>query len=408
MKRGSSLNRFLDYYLGVPLLCLLSAFHKRSFYREPPGQIGILFNPALGDTLLASASVQEVRNLYPGARLVAFVTPANVAAARLIPGLDAIEMLPIMRPFRAIQVIRKCRLDLLLDLTAWQRITAIYTLLSGAAFTIGYERARQHRHSGYDKTVPHLGDCHEIENLRRFTRCLGSQFAPAPRLSIPPGPIPEVLAHCDRVVVFHAWASGTRAWLREWPEASWIELAQRLKTPGRVFLLTGSPADELRCDSFLRSLHDHGIPARILIGRHGIDEVARVLAHAELLVSVNTGIMHLGAILGVPTIALNGPTAVRRWGALGPCVANLSPPDGSGGFLDLGFEYPRRATGVMHNITPAEVADAAHRLLGGSHLGNSLLSSLPSYIGDLRTYHESCSVQTAPRAQARDTAAGVP
>ncbi len=366
MRRGSSLNRFLDYYLGIPLLNLLAVFGRRGRYCERPDRVGILFNPALGDTLLASGPVQELRNLYPEAKLIAFVTDANSAAAHLLPCLDTIELFPVAQPLRAIRAIRNRRLDLMLDLTAWQRITAIYTLLSGAGFAIGFETAHQHRHRGYDRSVPHRGDCHEIENLRRITQSLGSQSASAPRLSIPPGAAPRILAHCGRIVVFHAWASGSRARLREWPAAAWVELAQRLRAPGRVFLLTASPADEPRCDSLFQMFLEQGIPARMLIGRDGITEVARVLAHAELLVSVNTGIMHLGAILGVPTIALNGPTAVHRWGALGPRVANLSPPDGSGGFLDLGFEYPRRPIDVMCKITPAQAMEAAHRLLGVS------------------------------------------
>lgn len=377
MKRGSSLNRYLDRYLGIPLLYLLAVFRRRAEYRQPPRRIGILFNPALGDTLLASAPVQEIRILYPDAKLIAFATQANVAAARLIPGIDAIEMLPISRPLRSIHVLRKCDLDMMLDLTAWQRITAIYSLLSGAAFTIGFERAHQHRHWGYDKTVPHRGDCHELENLRRMTKCLGSKFSQAPQLAIPPGPVPKILSHCDRIVVFHAWASGTRARLREWPQPFWIELARRLNAPGRVFLLTGSPSDELRGDSLLQELRDGGVTAHLLIGWDGIEEVARVLTRAELLVTVNTGILHLGAILGTPTVALNGPTAVHRWGASGAHVANLSPADGSGGYLDLGFEYPRRATNIMSAITPAQVTAAIHQLLAKRPSGDSFLRQPP-------------------------------
>jgi len=55
-------------------------------------------------------------------------------------------------------------------------------------------------------------------------------------------------------------------------------------------------------------------PTEVLVGRDGLGEIARALMHAEVLVSVNTGIMHLGAILGVPTVSINGPTSSRRWG----------------------------------------------------------------------------------------------
>jgi heptosyltransferase III len=408
MKRGSALNRLLDYYFGIPLLKCLAWCHKRSIYCDRPDRIGILFSPALGDTLLASAAIQEVRTLYPDARLIAFVTQANASAASLIAGLDALEMLRITQPIRSIRMMRKCNLDLLFDFTAWQRLTAIYTLLSGAAYKVGFERVHQHRHCGYDMTVEHRGDCHELENLRRFTRRLGSQSSPVPRLSIAPGPVTGLVAHCDRIVVFHAWASGTRSWLREWPVASWIELAQRLKVPGRVFLLTGSPADEPRCASLLQTLLQHGVSARALIGRGGIDEIARALAHVELLVSVNTGIMHLGAILGVPTIALNGPTAVSRWGAVGPRVMNLSPSDGSGGFLDLGFEYRRHPINVMQKITPVQVLEAARQLVGESHLTASHPRQPSSGVKDVHKRSVEEAGEMSARLQAGDLATGRP
>ncbi len=70
--------------------------------------------------------------------------------------------------------------------------------------------------------------------------------------------------------------------------------------PGRIFLVTGSPADAARCDALCRKIRAHNLPVEPLIGRDGLAGVARVLQHAEMLVSVNTGIMHLGAILGVP------------------------------------------------------------------------------------------------------------
>jgi len=134
--------------------------------------------------------------------------------------------------------------------------------------------------------------------------------------------------------------------------------------PGRVFLLTGSPSDEDRCDALRQELVAQGTPADVLVGRDGLGEIARTLAHAELLVSVNTGIMHLGAILGVPTVSINGPTAAHRWGAVGPRVANVCPADGGGGFLDLGFEFRGHSTHTMEKILVEDVVHAIRLLCG--------------------------------------------
>jgi heptosyltransferase-3 len=364
MKRGKALNRTLDFYLGIPLLNLLASVRRSGKYPANPHRIGLLFNPALGDTLLASAAVQDIRALFPKATLVLFAAKSNVSAAMLLPAIDLIEDLPITRPLKSIGILRKSQLDLMLDFTAWQRLTAMYSLLSGARYTVGFERKLQHRHRGYDRTVPHLGDCHELENIRRLTRCLGSQTAHEPRLAVPGGPLPPSVLEGRRIVVFHAWASGSQCWQREWPVESWAHLAQRLMVPGRLFLLTGSPSDEDRCDELRQMLVAQGTPAEVLVGRDGLGEIARVLSHAELLVSVNTGIMHLGAILGVPTVSINGPTAAHRWGAVGPRVANVCPADGSGGYLDLGFEFRGHLRHTMEKVLVEDVLRAIQSLCG--------------------------------------------
>ena len=54
-----------------------------------------------------------------------------------------------------------------------------------------------------------------------------------------------------------------------------------------------------------------------IAGRFGIGELIDVLAAARCVVSVNTGVMHLGAAVGTWTIALNGPTSSARWASGG-------------------------------------------------------------------------------------------
>jgi heptosyltransferase-3 len=364
MRRGQALNRILDFYMGIPLLNLLACMRAKSTFPDRPTRIGLLFNPALGDTLLASAAIQDIRDLFPESTLILFAASSNLGAAKLLPAVDSIELLPITRPLRAIRILRNCKLDLMLDFTAWQRLTATYSLLSGARYKVGFEREKQHRHRGYDRSVPHRGDCHELDNLRRLTQSLGSHSMHAPKLLIPGGPLPQAVLQGRRVVVFHPWASGSQRRLREWPEKNWVNLARHLAAPGMIFLVSGSPADEARCYALCRRLVEQGSAAEVLIGQTGLDQIARVLTHAEVLVSVNTGIMHLGAILGVPTLSLNGPTSAHRWGPVGPRVANVCPRDGSGGFLDLGFEFHGHATDTMEKIPVEDVLRAIRELCG--------------------------------------------
>lgn len=366
MKRGSQKNRFVDFYIGIPFLALASMARKKNDWPSHVRRIGLLPNPALGDTLLCSGPIFDVREAFPSAEIVLFATAANTAAAKLLPGINEIRPISVTNPLDAIRRVRHSGLDLFLDFTSWQRVTAFIATLSGARFVVGYSTPGQFRHYGYDRAATHRRDRHELENQRDIVRAIGIPPTHEPRVVIPPGCVYEPPPGISDIVVFHAWPSGARSWLREWPQNRWVELAKALNRPGRLFLLTGSPQEFPRSAELRDTLRREGIAAEVFAGRDGLAGVASLLVNASLLVSVNTGIMHLGAILGTPTVSINGPTSDLRWGPVGTRVANINPPDGSGGFLHLGFEFAGNPTDTMQRITTDQALEASLAVLANS------------------------------------------
>ena len=83
-----------------------------------------------------------------------------------------------------------------------------------------------------------------------------------------------------------------------------------------------------------------------------------MLARARAVVSVNTGVMHLAAAAGAPTIALNGPTSATRWGPVGANVVSVDSELPGCGYLNLGFEYDGQRTDCMLGISVDRVAAA--------------------------------------------------
>jgi len=364
MQRGKPTNRLLDYWLGTPLLNLLATFRPR---RRPPAEfqrVGVLCSPALGDTLIFSGPLQDLRAACPEAHITHICMKQNLAAAEIIPGADVRLLIDLTAPSATIKALRAQRFDLLLDFSSWQRLTAFYTMLSGAKFTVGFHSPGQHRSRGYDRVVDHTRDRHELENLRALLP--GSGLFPhlavpnAPAVVIPPGP--EPLAEEPDVVLFHPWASGQNSWLREWDEANWISLAHRLARPNTLFVITGAPSDLPRTEPFVALMQAAGLRCAPFISPDGFISLTRLIRRARLVVSVNTGVMHLAAIAGAPTVSLNGPTAEHRWGARGLHAANVQPADGSGGYLHLGFEFNGQPEDIINRITVDQVAAACAEL----------------------------------------------
>jgi heptosyltransferase-3 len=366
MRRGQPKNRLFDFWLGIPVLNFLAAFHRR---RNPPAKIeriGVMCSPALGDTLLFSGPLQDIRAAFPLAHITHICMKPNLAAAEIIPGADARLLIDLTSPLKTVQALRSQHFDVLFDFSTWQRLTALYTLLSGAKFTVGFRTAGQHRSRGYDRLADHTRDRHELENYRAILPASGL----IPSINTPHEP--HVVIHEStttplesesEMIVFHLWASGARSELREWPDANWLALAQRLATPNTTFVLTGAPSDRTRIDSFAQQLNATGLRVMPYVSPDGFLSLTRLLRRAKVVISVNTGVMHLAAIAGAPTVSLNGPTAEHRWGARGRCVANVQPADGSGGYLHLGFEFANQPADIIHRITVDQVFEACTSLI---------------------------------------------
>lgn len=371
MRRGSKKNRLVDFWLGIPLLngaavCLRAG--RRRKWPAPIRKIGVMCSAALGDTLLFSGVLRDLRewcNLQGGAgiEIVHFYMKQNRAAAELVAGADRHVLIDMTQPLKSIRTIRAESVDVLLDFTSWQRLTALYSLMSGARLTAGFRTRGQYRGLGYDVRVEHRADRHEMENFRALLQAVHVPTGLAPQVILPPEAA-EPLPGVQDIIVFHLWASGALSQLREWPEERWIALAEGLARPETVFAITGAPGDLERIEPFVRRMKEKGLSAVPLVGSDGFISLAHLLRRARVVVSVNTGVMHLAAILGAPTVSLNGPTNNQRWGPIGPYAVGVSSSGEGCGYLNLGFEFNGQPTDCMEKISVERVLAAALEVTG--------------------------------------------
>src|SRR5882762_5179142 len=97
-ERGSRLRRSLDRVIGCSLLAVLSLMRGRRQPPQQPASVGLIMFGAIGDTLLASAIIHDLRAAYPLARTLAFVSNSNKSTLDLLEGFDAVVVVPIMTP----------------------------------------------------------------------------------------------------------------------------------------------------------------------------------------------------------------------------------------------------------------------------------------------------------------------
>ena len=98
------------------------------------------------------------------------------------------------------------------------------------------------------------------------------------------------------VICFHSTARAAK----RWPSESWVEVGQALSSRGyQVIFPWGSP-EEMKISAFMASQ----VPGAIVPRAFSINEGYRLVAYAALTIGVDTGLTHLAAVLGKPTIEI--------------------------------------------------------------------------------------------------------
>lgn len=365
--RGNKCMRLLDRWGGIAIIRVLSFFHRRHPKPADVEDIGLMSLAAIGDMILSVCpAIPAIRARYPKARIHIFITQANRSILPLMQSCDSITVLPLMHPLQARRLMRQKHCDILIDFNPWPRISALLCALAGAKFTIGFQTGGQYRHYLFDAPVRHNNRQHELKNNADLLSSadINDIGLPDIRACADRVPLPELAASLRPYVIFHPWAAGLRHEMREWPAEKWQDLARRLAEKNFHVIITGGPADATASAEIIAGAH---LPPGVLIngcGHFSLEQTAAVIRHSAAMVSVNTGPMHMAAAIGVPLIALNGPTNPDRWGPVSPHATNIQPQSGTYGYLNLGFEYPRNIAPCMQNIPVGRVWQALLPHLG--------------------------------------------
>ena len=110
------------------------------------------------------------------------------------------------------------------------------------------------------------------------------------------------------IVLLH----GTTWLSKEWPVLNWQELAQKLAKNYRVLLPWGNEAELTRAKKIATDNEKITVLPQLKIS-----SIAHILAQAKGVVAVDTGLGHLSAALGTPTVSIYGPTDVNLVGTKG-------------------------------------------------------------------------------------------
>jgi heptosyltransferase-2 len=108
---------------------------------------------------------------------------------------------------------------------------------------------------------------------------------------------------------------------KAWPPTYYGELAAKLTGAGALVWVIGGPNEKAAARE-IEAAGGHRV--RDLTGTHLRDAIL-ALAGADVVVSNDSGLMHVAAAIGTPTVAIFGPTSPWHWKPLNPIAAILEP-----------------------------------------------------------------------------------
>lgn len=310
----------------------------------PPKRILVVKAAGIGDLILAVPALRALRSRFPDSAIDLLVTPKCSDLLKNCPYLDDIyvirthgmsnrtEVRDLLKILSTLYGLRKKKYDLLINLyhlfsdKGAFRMRALCKAV-GARFTAG--RNTDGRGTFYDTSIrdswddPSYGQRHEVELNLDVVKLLGAEdpgrglefwVDDRDRASVQGTLAREgFLSGEGPCIVLNI---GGDAPYKRWPEEDFARLGDLLseRISARI-ILVGAKGDRPVADGVIMKMKTK--PSDF-VGRLGIPELAALIETCDLMVTNDTGPMHLAAALGRPVVALFGPGNPGRYGPYGP------------------------------------------------------------------------------------------
>ena len=342
----------------------LLAQYKRGIYLPPgisahelkPFRILIRSSNWLGDAVMSVPAVRAIKNGRPDAQIT-MVAPAKIAPMwKLIPEVDAIIPLPTGSLLSVVSELKRGpAFDAAILLPNSPRV-ALESWLSGIPRRAGY--CGHWRRWLLNQTVPEPRkpgplEHHSLRFLRIARECgaeTSSNEQPIFNIQIAGAHQPMKIGLCPG-----AEYGPAKRWLPE----RFGEVAAKISGRSSAqWILFGTKNDMSIGDQITAAIGDHCVNR---IGQTTLDQLIDELRGCRLVLTNDTGTMHVAALLGVPVVAIFGSTEPRLTGPLGnghiilrhhvecsPCFLRKCPID---------FR-------CMKAVTSQEVSDAVLSIVG--------------------------------------------
>ena len=339
--------RTIDHFLGILICFVLSTvedFKKRLFCKKrvkvSPEKILFLGLSEIGSAILAIPAIMKTKERYPDAEIYFWIFKENADTLYLldfVPKDNIIVMrsrnifILFVDAFRNLRKIKKENIDTIVDIELFSRFSSILSYLSGAKTRIGFYKGKRkgpyrgnlHTHRViYDPSI-HISKNFEllVDSLKTSTKQWQEiDSFKLPKISLNNEERRKIIDKLksinssvnenSKIVIMHVGFED-KIHIRRWPVKYYLELIQRVLQSENVFVVVvglGSAGRKVnlfqhqRCVSF--------------IGKTTIRELLALFSISQVLVSHDSGVVHIASLTNIDIIALFGPETPKLYAPL--------------------------------------------------------------------------------------------
>ena len=304
-----------------------------------PVNILIVKTSAIGDVIHTLPSLWSLRTHFPEAHITWLV---EESAADLVIGHPAVNRVLVARRktwlndfrsgrifqafsafLRFVRELRDTRYDLVIDFQGLLK-SAVWVVLARGVRKAGFGRGMEHAEHSYlalNERIPAVDmNQHALDRSLLLLKGIGVPAGDI-RYAVPisaqhESEVLALLRACDvqaedRMVAINPMA---RWPTKLWEAQSFAALADRLEDEGIRVVFTGGREDGPALDEISRLMTRR---VRRVDGKTSLNQLAALYRRAQVVLTTDSGPMHLAVAVGTPVVALFGPTAPWRTGPYG-------------------------------------------------------------------------------------------
>ncbi len=327
----------IDRYAGQVLCALLRTHDRLSSEQAAPknlDRILVIKFWGMGGLILSVPVFKTLHRAYPDSQIHLATLASNREICEVLKLADSYQFLDLAGPSSYIPVkitrflnqVRNIHAQAVIDLEYLTRFSAMVSYISGAPLRVGFHSGHVWRGSLHNRRVAFSPYWHARDNFLNLVRQLDDKTEPVREIEIPVTDTAKTEARkaledagvrADETILVVNPNAGTLALERRWPEDYFVALLDRIINAGLGTPVLIGGADEAE---YVRGLHhqlaDH---ARCLnlAGRLNLQGLIGLLKRASVLITNDSGPLHLASLTRTPTVSFFGPETPVLFGPTG-------------------------------------------------------------------------------------------